>query len=51
METTVSPERLIEVLGGMYSRELGIDLSGPDRAQIFRWFLAAKLMAQGSRRG
>jgi len=28
----------------MYSRELGIDLSGPDRTQIFRWFLAAKLM-------
>ena len=44
METTASPGRLIEVLGGMYSRELGIDLSGPDRAQIFRWFLAAKLM-------
>ncbi|HLN91123.1 MAG TPA: hypothetical protein VK429_04625 [Patescibacteria group bacterium] len=44
METTVSPGRLIEVLGGMYSRELGIDLSGPDRPQIFRWFLAAKLM-------
>jgi endonuclease III len=36
--------RLIEILGGMYSRELGIDLSGPDRAQTFRWFLAAKLM-------
>jgi len=44
METTASPGRLIEVLGGMYSRELGIDLSGPERAQIFRWFLAAKLM-------
>jgi endonuclease III len=28
----------------MYSRELGIDLSEPDRVQIFRWFLAAKLM-------
>ncbi|MBE0568876.1 MAG: hypothetical protein IH577_04295 [Deltaproteobacteria bacterium] len=28
----------------MYSRELGIDLSEPDRARIFRWFLAAKLM-------
>jgi len=44
MKTTPSPGQLIEVLGGMYSRELGIDLSGPDRAQIFRWFLAAKLM-------
>jgi len=42
--TTASPMRLIEILGGMYSRELGIDLSGPDRAQTFRWFLAAKLM-------
>jgi len=38
------PIRLIGILGGMYSRELGIDLSGRDRAQIFRWFLAAKLM-------
>jgi endonuclease III len=28
----------------MYSRELGIDLPGPDRAQVFRWFLASKLM-------
>jgi endonuclease III len=44
MVGTVSPRRLIGVLGGMYSRELGIDLSGTDRAQIFRWFLAAKLM-------
>lgn len=44
MDTTASPRRLIEILGGMYSRELGIDLSGPDRTQIFRWFLAAKLM-------
>lgn len=44
METKASPRRLIEFLGGMYSRELGIDLSEPDRVQIFRWFLAAKLM-------
>lgn len=44
METTASPRRLIELLGGMYSRELGIDLSEPDRTRIFRWFLAAKLM-------
>jgi len=44
VETKASPRRLIEVLGGMYSRELGIDLSEPDRVQIFRWFLAAKLM-------
>jgi len=44
MESTASPRRLIEFLGGMYSREIGIDLSLPDRAQTFRWFLAAKLM-------
>lgn len=44
METTASPGKLIGLLGGMYSRELGIDLSEPDRRQIFRWFLAAKLM-------
>jgi endonuclease III len=44
VETKASPRRLIEFLGGMYSRELGIDLSEPDRVQIFRWFLAAKLM-------
>jgi len=36
VETTASPRRLIEFLGGMYSRELGIDLSEPDRVQIFR---------------
>jgi endonuclease III len=28
----------------MYSRELGIDLTGADPARTFRWFLAAKLM-------
>ncbi len=39
-----SPLRLIKLLGGMYSRELGIDLSAPNRNQVFRWFLAAKLM-------
>ncbi len=44
MGTRPSPARLIELLGGMYSRELGIDLSTPDGARIFRWLLAAKLM-------
>ncbi len=44
MDNAALPRKLIETLGGMYSRELGIDLSGPDRARIFRWFLAAKLM-------
>jgi endonuclease III len=36
-------ERLLASMGGKYSRELGIDLTGCDRAEIFRWFLAAKL--------
>ncbi len=44
MRATASPRRLIEAVGGMYSRELGIDLSVPESAQVFRWFLAAKLM-------
>jgi len=44
VDSTASPRRLIERLGGMYSRELGIDLAEPNRARIFRWFLAAKLM-------
>jgi endonuclease III len=39
-----SPGRLIDLLGGMVSRELGIDLSGADSARTFRWLLAAKLM-------
>jgi len=38
------PARLIGSLGGMYSRELGIDLSGAGSGGIFRWFLASKLM-------
>ncbi|MGE5189936.1 MAG: hypothetical protein ACM3NF_07765 [Gemmatimonadota bacterium] len=44
MRATASPGRLIEVLGGMYSRELGIDLSRADGPQAFRRLLAAKLM-------
>ena len=44
MNPSASPRRLIALLGGMYSRELGIDLSETDRLRIFRWFLAAKLM-------
>ena len=35
--------RLLKALGGKYSRELGIDLAGGDPAEVFRWFLAAKL--------
>jgi endonuclease III len=37
-------ERLISALGGMYSRELGIDLEGAHSDEIFRWLLASKLM-------
>lgn len=36
-------ESLLTAVGGKYSRELGIDLTGADQAEISRWFLAAKL--------
>jgi hypothetical protein len=36
-------ERLMAAVGGKYSRELEINLTGADPAKIFRWFLAAKL--------
>jgi hypothetical protein len=36
-------EKLLSVMGGKFSRELGIDLTGNDPANIFKWFLAAKL--------
>lgn len=39
------PKRLIDSMGGRFSAELGIDLSGADSGPIFRWFLASKLMA------
>lgn len=38
------PKRLINSVGGRFSAELGVDLSGADSGQIFRWFLASKLM-------
>ncbi len=44
MKKGPAPAWVIEAVGGMYSRELGIDLSRPDGAQGFRWLLAAKLM-------
>lgn len=44
MKQRLSPNRLIESLGGMYSRELGIDPVRGDSGEIFRWFLACKLM-------
>jgi endonuclease III len=36
-------EQLLAGIGGKFSRELGIDLAGNDAAEIFKWFLAAKL--------
>jgi len=36
-------DRLLSGMGGKFSRELGIDLTGNDPADIFKWFLAAKL--------
>ncbi|MFA6147032.1 MAG: hypothetical protein WC899_02355 [bacterium] len=44
MKQPLSPKRLIESFGGMYSRELGIDTVQVDSGEIFRWFLACKLM-------
>ena len=41
MKTTI--EKLIAVLGGKFSRELGIDLSKGKSTEIFKWFLASKL--------
>lgn len=36
-------KKLIDSVGGRYSSELGIDLSGADPEQIFKWFMASKL--------
>lgn len=36
-------KKLIDTMGGRFSRELGIDLSRADSSQIFKWFLASKL--------
>ena len=36
-------EKLLTGIGVKFSRELGIDLNGGDPAEIFKWFLAAKL--------
>lgn len=44
MKRPLLPKRLIDSLGGGFSRELGIDLSSADPGRIFRWFLASKLM-------
>ena len=44
MKQPLLPKQLIGALGGMFSRDLGIDLGGAVSAEIFRWFLASKLM-------
>jgi hypothetical protein len=41
--------RVVEVLGGRYSAELGIDVDAGD-AEVERWFVAATLFGRGSRR-
>lgn len=42
--TLEGPRRFIDLMGGRFSRELGIDFSDTDSGPIFRWFLASKLM-------
>lgn len=36
-------EKLLSEMGGKFSRELGIDVTGNNPEDIFKWFLAAKL--------
>lgn len=43
MKCPVSPSELIRKFGGSYARELGIDLSCRDSAEIHKWFLASIL--------
>lgn len=43
MKNAISIEKLINDLGGRFSSELGIELSGGDPAELFKWFLASKL--------
>lgn len=43
MTSPFSPSELIRKFGGSYARELGIDLSYCDSAEIHKWFLAAIL--------
>ncbi len=42
-ETARKIESAIQTMGGMYSHELGIDLSSGNRPELCKWFLAAKL--------
>lgn len=37
------PSKLVEQIGGTYARQLGIDLSGGEPAEIHKWFIAAVL--------
>lgn len=37
------PSTLVEQTGGSYAKQLGIDLSGGDAAEIHKWFIAAML--------
>lgn len=43
MEHSFSPSELIKKFGGSYAKELGIDLSCSDSAEIEKWFLASVL--------
>jgi hypothetical protein len=43
MGYSISPSKLVEQFGGSYSRQLGIDLSRADTAEVQKWFLAAIL--------
>lgn len=36
-------KKLVKSLGGSFSKELGIELSGGSSGEIFKWFLASKL--------
>ncbi|MEA5114182.1 MAG: hypothetical protein VB050_09140 [Geobacteraceae bacterium] len=42
-ETACKIESVIQTMGGMYSHELGIDLSPGNQPELSKWFLAAKL--------
>ncbi|HVK93201.1 MAG TPA: hypothetical protein VM571_00570 [Noviherbaspirillum sp.] len=40
---SIRPSTLVKQTGGSYARQLGIDLSGGDAAEIHKWFIAALL--------
>lgn len=43
LEYSISPSELVKEFGGSHARELGIDLSGCEGAEIQKWLLAAVL--------